>query len=103
AAVLEPVRSRLERLADRPLRVLSVPNEFFGGNVAVSGLMVGADLQAALRTDSGPAARYLIPDVALSGDRFLDDGSVVDVAAAAKAPLLVVPTSVAGLVAGARR
>ncbi|NNC92816.1 MAG: DUF512 domain-containing protein [Acidimicrobiia bacterium] len=103
AAVLEPVRSRLERLADRPLRVLSVPNEFFGGNVAVSGLMVGEDLRNALAADTLPAASYLIPDVALSGDRFLDDMSIRDVAAAAPAPLYAVPTSVAGIVAGARR
>ncbi|MBT8193982.1 MAG: DUF512 domain-containing protein [Acidimicrobiia bacterium] len=103
AAVLTPVQERLERLAGRPLRILPVPNEFFGGNVAVSGLMVGEDIAAAMAADTGPAAAYLVPDVALSGDRFLDDTSIRDVAATAPAPLLVVPTSVAGIVAGASR
>jgi hypothetical protein len=101
--VLAPVLDRLSALAGRSLRLLTVGNEFFGGNVAVSGLMVGADIQAALASDTDPAASYLVPDVALSGDRFLDDVPVRDVAAAAPAPLLVVPTSVAGLVTGATR
>jgi NifB/MoaA-like Fe-S oxidoreductase len=103
AAVLEPVRPRLERLAGRSLRVRAVPNAFFGGNVAVSGLMVGEDLTATLAGDTAPAASYLIPDVTLSGDRFLDDMTIRDVAAAAPAPLFAVPTSVAGIVAGAQR
>jgi putative radical SAM enzyme (TIGR03279 family) len=103
AAVIEPVRSRLERLAGRPLRVLPVPNAFFGGNVAVSGLMVGEDLKVTLAAETVPAASYLIPDVTLSGDRFLDDMTVRDVAMAAPAPLFAVPTSVAGIVAGAQR
>ncbi len=103
AEVIEPVRPRLERLSGRSLRVLAVPNAFFGGNVAVSGLMVGEDIRATLAADTGPAARYLIPDVTLSGDRFLDDTTIRDVAEAAPAPLLVVPTSVAGIVAGTRR
>jgi putative radical SAM enzyme (TIGR03279 family) len=101
--VLAPVLDRLSALAGRSLRLVTVGNEFFGGNVAVSGLMVGADIQAALASDTDPAASYLVPDVALSGDRFLDDVPVRDVAAAAPAPLLVVPTSVAGLVTGATR
>ncbi|MGI9648888.1 MAG: DUF512 domain-containing protein [Acidimicrobiia bacterium] len=101
--VLEPVLERLVALAGRSLRLLTVGNEFFGGNVAVSGLMVGEDIRAALSSDNGSAASYLVPDVALSGDRFLDDVSVREVAADAPAPLLVVPTSVSGLVAGAAR
>jgi len=101
--VLEPVLGRLEALAGRSLRLLPVGNEFFGGNVAVSGLMVGQDIQSALAGETGVAASYLVPDVALSGDRFLDDVSIREVAENAPAPLLVVPTSAAGLVAGAAR
>jgi hypothetical protein len=100
--VLAPALGRLARLAGRVLRLLPVPNRFFGGNVAVTGLLVGADIRATLAKDREPAARYLLADVALSGDRFLDDMTVTEVAAAAPAPVLVVPTSAAGIMAGAR-
>ena len=90
-------------MAGRPLRVLPVPSEFFGGNVGVTGLMTGADIKAVLAADPEPPGRYLLPDVALSGDRFLDDLTVGEVAGAAPASLLVVPTSVAGIVRGAGR
>jgi hypothetical protein len=83
------------------LRILTVANEFFGGNVAVSGLMVGSDLRRSLASDRDDAAVYLIPDVALSGDRFLDDTGLDDVRAAAAAPVVAVPATVAGLLAGA--
>ena len=35
---------------DARLRLLPVPNDFFGGNVAVAGLMVGDDVTRALRS-----------------------------------------------------
>jgi putative radical SAM enzyme (TIGR03279 family) len=68
ARVLEPLLAQL----DRPdVRVLPVANEFFGGNTAVSGLMVGADIARVLAVE--PAGhRYLLPDVCLSDGRFLD-------------------------------
>jgi putative radical SAM enzyme (TIGR03279 family) len=102
AEVLRPVLGRLESLAGTRLRVLTVTNEFFGGNVAVAGLMVGEDLRRALSHDTAPVGRYLIPDVALSGDRFLDEETVADVAAAARAEVRVVETTASGLIAGAR-
>jgi NifB/MoaA-like Fe-S oxidoreductase len=51
--------------------VLAVPNLFFGGNIGVAGLLTGADLTAALAV-APPHRRYLLPDVCLSGGRFLD-------------------------------
>ncbi len=48
-----------------------VRNEFFGGNTAVTGLMVGADLTRVL-VDQPAGHRYLLPDVCLSEGRFLD-------------------------------
>ncbi|MDA8302120.1 MAG: DUF512 domain-containing protein [Actinomycetota bacterium] len=51
--------------------VVAVRNEFFGGNIAVAGLLTGGDLAAALvRLPAG--RRYLVPDSCLSGGRFLD-------------------------------
>lgn len=53
------------------VRVVVVENRFFGGNIGVTGLMVGADVARAL-DDLPPYGRYLLPDVCLSGGRFLD-------------------------------
>jgi hypothetical protein len=51
--------------------VLPVANRFFGGNIAVTGLLVGDDVARALASES-PADRYLLPDVCLSKGAFLD-------------------------------
>jgi putative radical SAM enzyme (TIGR03279 family) len=56
---------------DPGAEVLAVPNGFFGGNIGVAGLLTGADLIAALGA-APPHRRYLLPDVCLSGGRFLD-------------------------------
>ena len=97
---MRPVLARLERLGGRPLRILAVRNDFFMGNVAVAGLMVGGDLKRALANDREEAGSYLVPDVALRGDVFLDDVSLDEVRAAAKAPVLAVPATAAGLLEG---
>jgi len=66
ASVLAPL------LADRDdVRVVAVENRFFGGNIGVTGLMVGEDLRRVL-ADEPDGHRYLLPDVCLSGGRFLD-------------------------------
>ncbi len=71
AAVLEPLVPALMDVAGAPVRVLAVPNRFFGGNIGVTGLLTGADLETVL--EHGPAdTRYLLPDVTLSNGRFLD-------------------------------
>jgi putative radical SAM enzyme (TIGR03279 family) len=68
AVVLEPLLSALGR---EDVRVVPVANRFFGGNIAVTGLMVGADLGRVL-ADQPAADRYLLPDVCLSRGVFLD-------------------------------
>ena len=52
-------------------RVLTVVNTFFGGNIAVAGLLTGSDVATAL-ADAPEGHRYLLPDACLSGGRFLD-------------------------------
>lgn len=101
-AILEGVRERLERLAQRRIRLLEVPNDFFGGNTAVAGLMVGEDIIRTIKNDTEEAGVYVIPDVALSGDMFIDDTPLGDVAAIASAPLVVAPATAAGLLGAAR-
>jgi hypothetical protein len=70
ARVLTPL------VADRA-EVLAVDNRFFGGNVGVAGLLVAEDLSRVLE-DQPVGGRYLLPDVCLSGGRFLDGGTVDD-------------------------
>ena len=57
--------------------MIPVANEFFGGNVAVAGLMVGSDLARVLSAEP-EGHRYLIPDVCLSKGKFLDGTSPED-------------------------
>jgi hypothetical protein len=51
--------------------VVPVRNEFFGGNIAVTGLLVGSDVARTLACEPA-GARYLLPDVCLSNGVFLD-------------------------------
>jgi hypothetical protein len=92
----------MEDLANRRIRLLEVPNDFFGGNTAVAGLMVGEDIINTIKNDDGPVGAYVVPDVALSGDTFIDDTSLRAVAAAAPAPVVVAPATAAGLLGAAR-
>jgi putative radical SAM enzyme (TIGR03279 family) len=94
AQVLAPVVAALARRATVPVRLVAVPNRFFGGNIAVTGLLAGADITAALN-DEPAGDRYLLPDVVLSRDRFLDGLSVDDL----PHPVEVVPTDGVSLVA----
>lgn len=68
AAVLAPLLATVDR---DDVRVLTVDNRFFGGNVGVTGLMVGEDVARVL-ADEPRGHRYLLPDVCLSNGRFLD-------------------------------
>jgi putative radical SAM enzyme (TIGR03279 family) len=101
-SVMEPVLGRLERLAGRRIRLLSVPNDFFGGNTAVAGLMVGQDVKRSLEADTAPVGAYVLPDVALSSDTFIDDMSLSHVASSARAPVVVAEATVAGLLGAVR-
>jgi len=101
AAALEPLVPRLERLSGRSLHILAVENRFFGGNTAVTGLIVGADVRDAIVNNTNSVSRYLLPDVALSGDVFLDDMSLEDLRAASPVPIIVTPATAGGLIEGA--
>lgn len=85
AEVLRPLVATLGR---DDVRLVPVANEFFGGNTAVTGLMVGADVARVLAAE--PAGhRYLLPDVCLTGGVFLDGVRVDDL----PRPVEVVPTN----------
>ena len=74
AQVLAPLISSLHR---EDVRLIEVPNEYFGGNTGVTGLMVGEDIARALGREP-EGHRYLLPDVCLSDGRFLDGLTVDD-------------------------
>lgn len=74
------------------VRVVPVENRYFGGNVAVTGLLVGADIGRVL-ADEPAGHRYLLPDVCLSGGRFLDGTTPADL----PRPVEVVATDGAAL------
>ncbi|MDE0065878.1 MAG: DUF512 domain-containing protein [Acidimicrobiaceae bacterium] len=83
-----PVIESLTNSLDRSdVRVIGVPNRYFGGNIGVAGLMVGEDLARVLAKEP-QGHRYLLPDVCLSRGVFLDGASPRDLPRAVE----VVPT-----------
>jgi putative radical SAM enzyme (TIGR03279 family) len=84
AAVLGPL---VDDLGRDDVRVVPVRNEFFGGNIAVAGLMTGQDVARVLGAEP-ERHRYLLPDVCLSQGRFLDGTLPADL----PRPVQVVPT-----------
>jgi len=77
ARVLGPLLDEVSPALQAPVRLIEVKNDFFGGNISVTGLMVGADVASALEAE--PAGhRYLLPDVCLSNGIFLDGMAVDD-------------------------
>jgi putative radical SAM enzyme (TIGR03279 family) len=93
AEVLTPLLPALSDVARSTVDLLAVANRFFGGNIAVTGLLTGHDVAGAL--DGAPDdARYLLPDVVLSNGRFLDGLTVADL----PRPVEIVATDGASLV-----
>ncbi len=89
APVIESLTNSLGR---RDVRVIEVPNEYFGGNIGVTGLMVGEDLARVLAREP-EGHRYLLPDVCLSRGVFLDGTVPADL----PRPVEVIPTDGAAL------
>ncbi|NLA37583.1 MAG: DUF512 domain-containing protein, partial [Actinobacteria bacterium] len=77
----------VDELGRSDVRIIEVPADFFGGNVGVAGLMVGEDLQRVLSAEP-EGHRYFLPDVCLSGGRFLDGLTPDDL----PRPVEVIPT-----------
>jgi NifB/MoaA-like Fe-S oxidoreductase len=89
ARVLSPI---VDRLGRDDVRVIPVTNEYFGGNIGVTGLLVGDDVGRVLAAEP-EGHRYLLPDVCLSAGRFLDGSSPGDLPRAVE----IVPTDGAAL------
>jgi NifB/MoaA-like Fe-S oxidoreductase len=91
--VLTPLLPALSERAGTRVRLMAVQNQFFGGNIGVTGLLTGGDVARAL-ADVDPGDRVLLPDVVLSNDVFLDGTSVADL----PRPVEIVATDGASLV-----
>jgi putative radical SAM enzyme (TIGR03279 family) len=98
ARVLEPLVDDLAVAAGADVSLVVVGNRFFGGNIAVTGLLTGADVARALAEPELDGARCLLPDVVLSNGRFLDGMTMADLPRAVE----VVPTAGHALVAAIR-
>ena len=85
----------LERLlAERPpdsveAKLCVVRNDYFGDTVTVSGLLVGQDIERALR-GAGPLDRVLLPPNCLKEEEvFLDDRTRSDLETSLAAPVQI--------------
>ncbi|HSK48177.1 MAG TPA: DUF512 domain-containing protein [Coriobacteriia bacterium] len=82
------------------VRVMAVPNQFFGGNVSVTGLLTGRDLADALHSD-GPQGIYLLPDLLFNADGLTLDGlTFEELRGHSGADLRLVSSDAAGLLSG---
>jgi NifB/MoaA-like Fe-S oxidoreductase len=93
ARLLSPL---VERYGRDDVDVCEIPNDYFGGNIGVAGLLTGTDVAAALETapcDSGHGRRYLLPDACLNEGRFLDGLTLADLPASVE----IVPADGASL------
>jgi putative radical SAM enzyme (TIGR03279 family) len=89
ARVLGPL---IARAGLGEVEILAVQNRFFGGNIAVAGLLAGVDVAAVL-AEAPRERRYLLPDVCLSNGLFLDGFWIEDLPRAVE----VIPTDGAAL------
>ena len=95
AAVLEPLVAawRADAAASGgsvvpDVRVIEVSNQFFGGNIGVTGLLAGADVATTLAGEP-QGNRYLLADVCLSGGKFIDGSTTEEL----PQPVEIVPTN----------
>src|SRR5262249_38122325 len=101
---------RLVSLLDRAgidterVRVVAVPNDFFGRAIGVAGLLTGRDPQAALSAGPDLGRAVVVPAVALGAVEgvFLDDQSPADLARDLGAPVRIVATTPGALLKAIR-
>lgn len=93
-AVLDAARRKFPGLE---INFVPVKNEFFGGSVDVTGLLVGRDIENRLKAEA-LGDEVLIPSAMLMAqeDVFLDDQTVEGLAAALGVPVRRMPKDAAG-------
>jgi putative radical SAM enzyme (TIGR03279 family) len=101
ARVLAPLVPALAEHAGVEVQAVPVANDFFGGNIAVTGLLTGGDVAKAMTAAAGAGTsdwRWLLPDVVLSRGVFLDGTTLDDL----PVPVEVVRTDGVSLVGALR-
>ncbi|PKQ10179.1 MAG: hypothetical protein CVT69_01060 [Actinobacteria bacterium HGW-Actinobacteria-9] len=84
------------------VRLLAVPNRFFGGNVTVTGLLTGVDIAAAIVAD-GEEGTYLVPDIVLNSECLtLDDWDIERIRRESDSDVRLVSCTASGLLQGLR-
>jgi putative radical SAM enzyme (TIGR03279 family) len=82
------LRELLDRHGFADIDVVGVQNRYFGGNIKVAGLLTGSDIRRVVN-ELGTERTYLIPDLCLSEDLFLDGVSLAEI----DAHVIAVPTT----------
>ncbi len=102
AKALEPIAKMLQSQFKIELEPVVIKNNWFGETVSVTGLLTARDIIETLSQRDLVGKIILLPDVLFrkGEDIFLDDITLEDFRARVPAPILVVKTSGAGLVAG---
>ncbi len=98
AKAISPMLVELREHSNRDIRLLAVPNSFFGGTIGVTGLLTSVDVERAI-CDVPDGERIVLPDVMLSRGKFLDGGTV----AALSKVVEIVATNGAALVEAVMR
>jgi putative radical SAM enzyme (TIGR03279 family) len=79
-SLVRELADRLNRVAGVELNVCVVPNDFFGGNINIAGLITGQDIAKNLKAFT-PHPRVFIPSICLRDDYlFLDDWTIEQLA-----------------------
>ena len=91
--VISDMAEMINEKTGASLRVKQIKNEFFGGGVTVSGLVVGRDIAEQLK-DADPGECIFIPTVMLRAgeDVFLDDMTVSQLSEKLGVPVYAVPS-----------
>ncbi len=101
--LLRPVVQALNGVEGLSCALVPVTNRFFGEQVTAAGLLVGADVLAALKREAKPADLVLVPATALAHDPpvFLDGVGLLELAETLGVPVLPCGPRPASLVAAA--
>jgi len=89
--VMEEITAGMNRIKGLKARLIPVKNTYFGGQVSVTGLLVGSDLITALGKDYA-GKRVIIPEIVFKEgqDNFLDDITLADIKISSGADIKIV-------------